>query len=93
MGHVEKKYISAEEYLEFERNSTEKHEYYNGEIFAMSGASFAHNKIFSNLFARISSKLLGTKCNLFGSDLRTNVGLNNLFALKFYHNAYNHQMQ
>jgi hypothetical protein len=33
-------YISPEEYLAMERAATEKHEYYRGEIFAMSGASF-----------------------------------------------------
>jgi hypothetical protein len=31
-----------------ERAATEKHEYYQGEVFAMAGASFAHNEILSN---------------------------------------------
>ncbi|MBS1513284.1 MAG: hypothetical protein JST86_20780 [Bacteroidetes bacterium] len=39
-------YISAEEYLEMERAATEKHEYYRGEVFAMSCASLKHNFIF-----------------------------------------------
>lgn len=37
-------YISQEEYLERERNAVIKHEYYDGEIFAMSGASANHNQ-------------------------------------------------
>ncbi len=40
-------YISEQDYLEAERKAFEKHEYYKGEIFAMSGASLRHNKIFS----------------------------------------------
>ena len=44
----EKKYISPEEYLKLERGSETKHEYFNGEIFAMSGASINHNMITVN---------------------------------------------
>ena len=80
MGFPEKKYHTVEEYLEFERNASEKHEYYQGEIFAMSGASFAHNKIFANFFREISSKLKGKPCQPFGSDLRTSVHVGNSFA-------------
>ena len=57
-------YISAEEYLQRELQSTEKHEYYRGEIFAMGGASFAHNDIFSNLFGDIAHQLKGKIVNL-----------------------------
>ncbi len=80
MGFPEKKYFTVEEYLEFERNSSEKHEYYQGEIFAMSGASFIHNKIFANFFGELSSRLKGKTCQPFGSDLRTSVQVGNLFA-------------
>ena len=41
--------ISIEEYLAFERSAHKKHEYYKGEVFAMSGAGPRHNIIFSNL--------------------------------------------
>lgn len=80
MVFPEKKYFTVEEYLEFERNSSEKHEYYQGEIFDMSGASFVHNKIFANFFGELSSKLKGKTCQPFGSDLRTSVQVGNLFA-------------
>jgi len=39
----EKIKMPPEEYLEFERNSEMKHEYFDGEIFAMTGASLNHN--------------------------------------------------
>lgn len=73
-------YISQEEYLEQERAATEKHEYYQGEIFAMSGASLKHNKIFSNVFIGIGSLLKGKGCQPFGSDLRIHVPKNTLYT-------------
>jgi Uma2 family endonuclease len=73
-------YISQEEYLEMERASLEKHEYYQGEIFAMSGASLKHNDVFSNLFGEIQGKLKGKNCRPYGSDLRIHVPKNSLYT-------------
>jgi Uma2 family endonuclease len=73
-------YISQEEYLEMERVSLEKHEYYQGEIFAMSGASLRHNDVFSNLFGEIQGKLKGKNCKPYGSDLRIHVPKNSLYT-------------
>ncbi len=44
-----KTYLSEADYLSFERQAEEKHEYYKGKIFAMSGASFQHNLIEDNI--------------------------------------------
>lgn len=73
-------YISAEEYLERETQSNEKHEYYRGEIFAMSGASLPHNDIFSNLFVDIGHQLKGKNCKPYGSDLRIHIPKNTLYT-------------
>jgi Uma2 family endonuclease len=73
-------YISAEDYLTQERIAMEKHEYYQGEIFAMSGASLKHNIIFSNLFTDIGSKLKGKGCRPYGSDLRIHIPKNTLYT-------------
>jgi Uma2 family endonuclease len=73
-------YISAEEYLAIERAATEKHEYYHGEIFAMSGASFKHNRILSNLFGEIQGKLKGKYCVPFRSDLRIHIPKNTIYT-------------
>ncbi len=73
-------YISQEEYLEMERAALEKHEYYQGEIFAMSGASLKHNEVFSNLFGEIQGKLKGKNCKPYGSDLRIHVPKNSLYT-------------
>jgi len=76
----QKRHYTVEEYLEMEKASTEKHEYFLGEIFAMSGAGFNHNLIFSNVFGVLAHKLKGSKCIPFGSDMRMNVPENTLFT-------------
>jgi Uma2 family endonuclease len=80
MAIPELKYMTEQEYLAFERNSVEKHEYYKGEIFNMSGASRNHNKIDSNLRTEIGSFLKNSKCNIYGSNLRVNVKTESLYA-------------
>lgn len=76
----EKSYYSIQEYLEMERSSTTKHEYYRGEIFAMAGAGKRHNIIFGNTFAKLFSVLKGTHCRPFGSDMRIHIPENTLFT-------------
>ena len=39
----QRNYISEEEYLDMEEVSPVKHEYFDGEIFQMAGASYKHN--------------------------------------------------
>jgi len=73
-------YISQEEYLERERAATEKHEYYEGEIYAMSGASLKHNRVFTNLFTDIGYRLKGKNCLPYGSDLRIHIPKNTLYT-------------
>jgi len=75
-----KQNISIEDYLEMENTSLEKHEYYKGEIFAMSGAKVPHNIIASNLMTILGQKLKGKSCRPFGSDQRIHVEANTLFT-------------
>lgn len=75
-----KKNFTIEEYLEMERASMEKHEYYQGEIFAMAGASDNHNEIFSNIFGDLAYRLKGKLCKPYGSDMRIHIPENSLFT-------------
>jgi Uma2 family endonuclease len=75
-----KKILTQEEYLMFERASTEKHEYFQGEIFLMSGAGRRHNIIFSNLFSDLGFYLKNKSCRPFGSDMRVYIPQNTLFT-------------
>ena len=80
MGLPEKQYITPEQYLESERLALEKHEFYLGEIFAMSGASFRHNQIFKNTYGNLFNKLKGKPCQPYGSDLRIHIPNNSLYT-------------
>jgi Uma2 family endonuclease len=74
------KRYTVEEYLAMERASTEKHEYYRGEIFAMSGASLRHNRIQMNFLREVGLFLKGKGCDVFGSDLRVHIPSNGLYT-------------
>lgn len=70
MATAEKRRYTPAEYLAFERSANEKHEYYDGEIFAMAGASKEHNRISTNIIGRLFAQLEGQPCQPNGSDLR-----------------------
>lgn len=72
--------FTAEEYLQIEKSSVEKHEFYKGEIFAMSRAGARHNIISVNLITSISTQLRGKSCRPYGSDMRINIPENTLFT-------------
>jgi len=65
------KNITPKEYLAIEREAEYKSEYYNGEMFGMSGASFRHNVINVNILVALSNQLKGKPCRAYASDLRT----------------------
>jgi len=75
-----KQMISIEAYLEMENTALEKHEYYRGEVFAMSGAKVPHNVIAGNVFVSLSNKLRGKKCKPYNSDQRIHIPPNTLFT-------------
>jgi len=64
---------TIDEYLRLERDSQEKHEYDDGDILAMAGASRVHVLIAGNTFAALHSRLLGKSCVPYMSDLRIRV--------------------
>ena len=70
--------LTEEEYLSFEKDALEKHEYFKGEIFAMAGAR--HNIIFSNVFIGLGILLKGRPCRPYGSDLRIHIPENTLYT-------------
>ena len=66
-------FVSPDDYLRLEGEATEKHEYYYGEIRAMAGASYAHNRICANLTGELYSQLRGKGCAVIGSDQRLQI--------------------
>jgi Uma2 family endonuclease len=61
---------TVEEYFSVEESSTVKHEYYQGQILAMAGASLRHNRLVGNVFSALRVVLAGSACEVFASDLR-----------------------
>lgn len=65
--------MTLAEYLEFEKTSEFKHEYFNGEIFTMVGAKKNHNWINANISRELGALLKDTSCMGFFSDQRVKI--------------------
>jgi Uma2 family endonuclease len=65
-----KNLVTPEDYLKFERASETKHEYFAGEISAMTGASRNHNTIVANSLASLHAQLRKRPCDVYPSDMR-----------------------
>jgi len=66
--------ISEEYYLQGELMAEFKHEFIDGEVYAMAGASENHNLLSGNLFAELKGQLKGTPCRTFIADMKVKVG-------------------
>lgn len=73
MSAVSKPKYTLEEYLELDRNSAERLEYWDGEIFSMSGVSPEHDQIESNLHFQLRARVAGRNCRVFLANLRIKV--------------------
>ena len=62
---VRKLPIAAAEYLEGERRSDVRHEFIDGRIYAMSGASRKHNEICGDIYSALKSHLRGGPCRTY----------------------------
>jgi Uma2 family endonuclease len=72
---------TEEEYLRFEEASTTRHEYLEGEIYAMAGAKSGHNKIATNAIAALSVLVrAGRRGQAFNSDQRLHVPGSGLYT-------------
>lgn len=74
------KYISPEEYLAAERESLERHEYFDGEIFQMAGASDEHNTVSLNIASELHQQLKKRPCKAYQSDMRVYIPATGLFT-------------
>jgi Uma2 family endonuclease len=71
---------TPEEYLELERQSGARHEYYEGEIYAMAGETFKHSQICVNLAREVSSQLKGKPCQALSPNMKVRAQTKGLFA-------------
>ena len=70
MSTLSKPHLTPEQYLEIERKAEFKSEYYQGEMFAMSGARVPHLQIVSNTMGELHQQLRNRPCQPFSSDMR-----------------------
>jgi Uma2 family endonuclease len=74
------KSLTPEEYLEIERESGFKSDYFNGERFPLSGAGYNHNLITLNLAAFLLNRLKDKNCFVFSNDMRLFVESQKLYT-------------
>jgi Uma2 family endonuclease len=72
-------YITPEQYLALEEKSPVKHEYINGYIYAMAGASDPHITVTGNIFTLIRNHIRGSGCRVFFTDMKTRIETINRF--------------
>ncbi len=67
--------MTPEEYLAFERNSEVRHEYFDGELFAMVGATKSHNLININIAGELRNRFVAddSACRVFSNDMRVGI--------------------
>jgi len=72
--------MSPEEYLEFERSSDIRHEYLDGDLYAMAGESLSHSRVCTNLSGEVRQKLKGTTCEPLSPNMNVRTSNASLFA-------------
>ncbi len=72
--------IPVAEYLALEETATERHEYLDGEIFAMSGGTRAHDSLSGAVFAELRAALRGKPCAAQGPNLRVKAQATGLYT-------------
>src|SRR5712672_2682824 len=62
-------FMTLEEFFKLEEHSQIRHEYVDGAVFAMSGASVAHERIRHRLVMAFGNHLMGSPCQVFSSGM------------------------
>lgn len=73
-------FLTAQDYLVWERQQDTRHEYFDGQIFAMTGASRAHNVLCANVLASLHGQLRGKPCEIYANDMRVKVSETGMYT-------------
>ena len=73
-------YLTPEQYLEIERQAEFRSEYLHGEMFAMAGTSFNHNRIVRSTERALGRALDGRRCDVFFLDVKVHVPATGLYT-------------
>jgi Uma2 family endonuclease len=80
MATLPKSFLTPEQYLEIESRAEYKSEYFEGQMFAMAGASPRHDSIVLNLILALSPNLRGQGCRMHSGDVRVHIPTTGLFT-------------
>lgn len=80
MNALARTFITPEDYLKNERLEAQRHEYYQGEVFAMSGGSYAHSRIQANMLLELGLRLRARPCEVLTSDMRVKTSDDGLYT-------------
>jgi Uma2 family endonuclease len=72
--------LTPEQYLDAERSAEFRHEYFDGQMYAMSGGSYQHFQIIGNITAELHTSLKKRPCSVGSSDLRLRVSPDGLYT-------------
>ncbi len=73
-------FLTAQDYLVWERQQETRHEYLEGQVFAMTGASRAHNMLCANILASLHGQLRGKPCEIYVNDMRVKVSETGMYT-------------
>lgn len=73
MAAVPKERFTIEEYIEFDKNSEERWEYFDGVVVSMSGSTLVHNQLSVNLLFGLRMPALAKGCQVLPADMRIKV--------------------
>lgn len=65
--------LSLPAYLEWENEQPERHEFYRGEVFAMTGGRRSHGCVTANLVMNLGLQLKGTPCRVFSESMKIQI--------------------
>ncbi|MDO9226507.1 MAG: Uma2 family endonuclease [Pseudomonadota bacterium] len=71
--------FTPEAYLAWESEQSERHEYLNGEVFLMTGATTTHNVIGGNFLVALRNGLRGKPCRIYMADVKLRVETSNCY--------------
>lgn len=76
MALAEQTYISSQEYLAGEKESSTRHEYVDGQVYAMAGSSRQHNRIALNIVKALDQH---DDCEVYASDIKVHIASRNSY--------------
>lgn len=74
------RWISPEEYLQQEQTSTDRHEYFKGEIFLMAGGTHNHEMVCIGITSALRQRARGRGCTAYGSNMKIQVKSKGLYT-------------